>query len=73
MNETISNYKNLANDLVTKEIWTTDLGKEFGNLAQGDKKIGTPGLDADVVMEHEQVLRYNTAFCPFWALTFERQ
>ena len=38
MGETITSYRKLATDKETKEIWTTGFGKEFGNLAQGDKK-----------------------------------
>ena len=33
--ETITKYQKLAQDPVTKETWTTSLGKEFGNIAQG--------------------------------------
>ena len=36
--ETISEYQTLAKDPVTKEIWTTAWGKEWGNLAQNDEK-----------------------------------
>ena len=38
-----------------RETWTTDFGKEFGNLAQGDNKTGTPGMDAIRVMDLEQI------------------
>lgn len=34
--ETILNYKKLANDPVTNDVWTRALGKEFESLAQGD-------------------------------------
>merc|ERR1711966_341571 len=53
--ETITSYRKLAKDAVTKETWTTGFGKEFGNLAQGDDKTGTPGLDAIRVMTLEEI------------------
>ena len=39
--ETITKYKMLVNDPVTREIWSRAFGKEFGNLAQGDDLTGT--------------------------------
>ena len=38
--ETITSYRKLAKDAVTKKTWTKEFGKEFGNLAQGDDKTG---------------------------------
>ena len=31
------------------------MGKEFGNMAQGDKKTGTKGTNSIFVMTHEQI------------------
>ena len=53
--ESIANYKKLARDPILREIWTTAMGKEFGNMAQGDKKTGTKGTDSIFVMTHEQI------------------
>ena len=53
--KTISNYKTLARDPITRETWTTALGKEFGNIAQGDHKTGEKGTDCVFVMNHEQI------------------
>ena len=51
----ISNYKKLAKDPVTKETWTTALGKEFGNIAQGDNKTGEQWTGCVFVMTHAEV------------------
>ena len=53
--ETITSYRKLAKDKVMKETWTTGFGKEFRNLAQGDKKTGTKGMDAIRVMTLEEI------------------
>ena len=39
-NETITNYKNLANDPLLKDTWTKAMCKDLGKIAQGygDKK-----------------------------------
>ena len=57
--ETITSYKKLAKDEELKETWTTEFGKEFGNLAQGDNKTGTPGMDAIRVMTLEEIKKYS--------------
>ena len=36
--ESITNYKKLARDPLLRKTWTTGLGKEFGNLAQGEQR-----------------------------------
>jgi hypothetical protein len=36
--ETISSYKQLMHDPDTAEVWQTAFGKDFGGMAQGDKK-----------------------------------
>lgn len=53
--ETITSYQKLANDEEMQETWTTGLGKEFRNLAQGNNKTGTPGMDVIHVMDLEQI------------------
>ena len=53
--ESFTNHKKLARDPVLREIWTTAMGKEFGNMAQGDKKTGTKGTNSIFVMTHEEI------------------
>ena len=48
--ETITSYKKLAYDPITRSTWTTGYGKEFGRMAQGDKKTGTKGKNSIFVM-----------------------
>ncbi len=36
----ISSYKCLMHDPTTSEVWQTAFGKDFGGMAQGDKKTG---------------------------------
>lgn len=49
--EIITKYQKLANDTLLRETWTTALGKEFGSLAQGDKKPGAVGTNSLFVMD----------------------
>ena len=53
--ETISKYRKLMRDSVLGEIWSTAFGKEFGNLAQGDKKMGMKGTNTVFVMNHDKI------------------
>ena len=46
----ITSYKKLAKDEVTRENWTAGFEKEFGHLAQGDKKTRTSGMNEIRVM-----------------------
>ncbi len=39
----ISSYKRLMNDPATAEVWQTAFGKDFGGMAQGDRKQGKEG------------------------------
>ena len=41
-----------------RELWKTSFGKEWGNLAQRDIKIGTEGTYSIFVMMHEQIKKY---------------
>ena len=53
--ETISSYKKLARNPVTQDTWMTSLGKEFGNIAQGDLKTGEKGTNCVFVMTYNQI------------------
>jgi len=55
--ETITQYKMLAADPVTRDIWITAFGKELGNLAQGDTETGTEGTDSFFVLDHDEIKR----------------
>ena len=54
--EIISSYEKLVQYPITKEEWTTSLGKEFPNLAQSNNKTDTQGLDETIIMDHNQLL-----------------
>ena len=61
--ETINSYKKLIACPLLRDVWTTAFGKEFGNLAQGDRKTGEKGTNTMFVMTHSQVRdipRYRT-------------
>ena len=49
--ETITSYKKLMKDPVTRETWMTAFGKDFGGMAQGDNKTGQVGTNAMFVMD----------------------
>jgi len=53
--ETITQYKKLIKDPVTKEIWETAFGKEFGRMAQGDNKTKCEGTNSIFVMSHDEI------------------
>jgi hypothetical protein len=53
--ETISSYKQLMHDPDTAEIWQTAFGKDFGGMAQGDKKTGQKGTNSIFVMTHNEI------------------
>jgi hypothetical protein len=53
--ETIRSYKQLMHDPDTAEIWQTAFGKDFGGMAQGDKKTGQKGTNSIFVMTHDQI------------------
>ena len=55
--ETISSYKKLMNDPITAEIWKMAFGKDFGCMAQGDKKTGQAGTDSIFVMDHGAIAK----------------
>eukprot|EP00804_Cyclotella_cryptica_P001099 CCRYP_008385-RA/>CCRYP_008385-RA protein AED:0.18 eAED:0.13 QI:0/0/0/1/0.4/0.16/6/0/1406 len=53
--ETITSYKKLIACPLLRDVWTTAFGKEFGNLAQGDRKTGEKGTNTMFVMRHAQI------------------
>ncbi len=53
--KTIFSYKKLMNDPATAKVWQTAFGKEFGGMAQGDKKTGQKGTNAMFVMTHDKL------------------
>jgi hypothetical protein len=55
MGKTISSYKKLMNDPATAKVWQTAFGKDFGGMAQGDKKTGQKGTNAMFVMNHDKL------------------
>jgi len=53
--EMISSYKQLMHDPDTAKIWQTAFGKNFGGMAQGDKKTGQKGTNSIFVMTHDDI------------------
>jgi hypothetical protein len=53
--EMITQYRKLMKDPVTKEVWTTSWGKEWGRMAQGDNKTGEKGTNSIFVLNHEAI------------------
>ena len=53
--ETISSYTRLMHDPATAEVWQTAFGKDFGGMAQGDKKTGQKGTNSIFVMKHDEI------------------
>ena len=56
MGELITSHKRLAKDPDLKEVWKTGFGKEWVNLAQGDKRTGTIGTNTFKIIRPDQVL-----------------
>jgi hypothetical protein len=52
---TIGKYKELANDPILWDTWTTAFGKELGALAQGDNKTGAAGTNTIFFMTHRDI------------------
>ena len=55
--ESITKYKKLLNEPSLSQTWSRAFGKEFGNLAQGNKLTNTPDTDSIFVLTHEQIRR----------------
>ena len=53
--KTITKYQKLVKDPVTRDIWSTAFGKEFGNMYQGDNKTKTPGTCSIFLMTHNKI------------------
>jgi hypothetical protein len=53
--EIITQYQKVKDDPTIGEVWQTGMGKEFGQMAQGDKKVGTVGTDAIFVMTYDEI------------------
>ena len=53
--KTITIYQKLVKDPVTRYIWSTAFGKEFGNMDQGDENTKTPGTCSIFVMTHKEI------------------
>jgi hypothetical protein len=53
--KTITSYKKLMNDPEMAKVWQTVFGKDFGWMAQGDKKTGQRGTISVFVMTHNEI------------------
>ena len=53
--ETITNYKRLIQDPITREIWMAAMAKELGRLAQGWKE--TKGTNTIKFMSHDKIAK----------------
>ena len=58
--EIITSYKRLANDPKLRDVWETSFGKEWGGLAQGDKKTGASGKNTLIILAQTKYTRYQT-------------
>jgi hypothetical protein len=53
--KTISSYKQLMHNPATTKKWQTAFGKDFGGMAQGEKKTGQKGTNSIFVMTHTEI------------------
>ena len=53
--EIIAKYSKLANDPETREVWTSEFGKKFGSLSQGDNIKGEKCTVSLVVLTHQEI------------------
>jgi hypothetical protein len=53
--EIISSYNRLMNDPAIAKVWQTTFCKEFGGMAQGDRKTGQKGTNLVFVMTHKEI------------------
>ena len=53
--KTITKYQKMVKYPVTRDIWSTASGKEFGNMAQGDEKTKNPGTCSIFVITHNEI------------------
>jgi hypothetical protein len=52
---TITRYQKLVKDPLLRDTWTKAFGKEFGNLAQGDKHTDTQGTNLIFILSHDKI------------------
>lgn len=52
--ELINKYEKFQKDETTREIWEEAMRREFGSMAQGNNKTGTPVTNPIFVMNHAQ-------------------
>jgi hypothetical protein len=52
---TITRYQKLVKDPILRDVWTKAFGKEFGNLAQGDKHTKTKGTNSIFIIPPEAI------------------
>ena len=55
MGKMITSYKQLMSDPEMAQVWQAAFGKDFGGLAQGDKKTGQKGTNSVFVMTHKEI------------------
>ncbi len=53
--EIISSHKRLMNNPATTEVWQMAFGKDFGAMAQGDRKTGQKGTNSVFMMTHKEI------------------
>jgi hypothetical protein len=58
----ITKYAKLAEDVNPElcKTWQNGMGKEFGNMVQGDEKTGRPGINALFLLDHKQSTKTTT-------------
>ena len=52
----ITQYKKLKNNPLLRNVQETGLGKEVGQMAQGDNKTGTKGTNSIFVTTHNKIV-----------------
>jgi hypothetical protein len=55
MGERIINYKHLMNDPKTAQVWQAASSKDFGEMVQGNLKIGQKGTNSVFVMTWDEI------------------
>jgi hypothetical protein len=59
--KTTSSYKKLMHNPARAEVWQTAFGRDFGSMAQGDKKIGQKRTNAMFIMTHNEIAHAKAA------------
>jgi hypothetical protein len=52
---TITRYQKLVKDPLLRDTWIKAFGKEFGNLAQGNKHTDTQGTNSIFILSHDKI------------------